>query len=82
MENMNLKEQYSVRLENILKKYDLDGGFLNSTYQKGIETENFTSCYIDDRIKNAKKLRKELAILLDSYFEDFPNAKEPLYSYK
>jgi len=72
---MNLKEQYAARLEEIFKKYDLDGGMIHSAYERGIQTENFSSCYIDSRVKNSKKISTELAILLDYYFQDFPNAK-------
>ena len=76
------KEEYLERLNAIMEKFDLDGGFLHSTYERGINTENLTPCYVDARVKNSRKLGKELAILLDDYFEEFPEAKRPLYSYK
>lgn len=79
---MVIKEGYSERLSAVFKKFDLMGGLLHSAYQTGIETENFNCCYVDDRIQNGKKIRKDLSGILDDYFKDFPNATKPLYSYK
>lgn len=76
------KERYINRLNEIMTKYKLDGGFLHSTYHEGFETGNFESCYIDDRIKNGSKAKKEIAILLDEYFSEYTEVKKPLYSYK
>lgn len=79
---MENKEKYINRLNDIMTRNKLDGGFLHSTYERGITTGNFTPCYVDSRVKNSSKVRRELAGLLDDYFADFPEAKKPLYSYK
>ena len=38
----------------------MSGSILEKTYIDGIKNSNFTCCYVDGRIKNSKKLRKEL----------------------
>jgi len=77
-----MKNKYLEWLNTIMVKYNIEGGLLHSTYAKGIETNDFNCCYIDDRVKNGNKIRKELADLLDTYFEEFPEAIKPLYNYK
>jgi phosphomannomutase len=76
------KDYYHKELDNIMKRYNLDGTFLHSTYDKAIDEEDFNCCYIDIRVKNSNKVRKELAVMLDDYFNDYQTAKLPLYSYK
>lgn len=76
------KEKYINRLNEVMSKYKLDGGFLHMTYSQGIQNENLTPCYIDSRVKNGSKVKKELAGLIDDYLTEFPTSKKPLYSYK
>lgn len=74
------KQSFLVWLDSIMKKYSLEGGFLHATYRSGIENENLEACYVDDRVKKARQLRKELRLLVNEYLEDHPNAIKPLYS--
>lgn len=70
-------------LSNIMNKYGLEDSFLHSKYRAGILKSDLTPCYIDDRVsvKGKRQFKKEISELLDTYFEEFPQAKKPLYNY-
>lgn len=74
------KEQYIDLLEKIFFKYDMSGSLLEKTYTDGIRNNDLTCCYVDGRIKNNKKLRKELKEVTEDFLKDYPEAIRPLYS--
>lgn len=73
------KEQYINLVEKIFFKYNMSGSILEKTYIDGIKNSNFTCCYVDGRIKNSKKLRKELNKVMIEYLQDYPETIKPLY---
>jgi aspartyl/asparaginyl-tRNA synthetase len=78
---MMAKEQYINLLERIFYKYNLSDSFLEATYKDAIKSNDLTCCYVDSRIKNSKKLRKELDEIVKNFLKDYPEAIRPLYSY-
>lgn len=74
------KDYYIDRLEKIFFKYGLEGSLLEKNYTDGIRNNDLTCCYIDGRIKNSSKLRKELKSVLEQFLTDFPKAKRPFYT--
>jgi hypothetical protein len=75
------KNEYVEKIKNIFGKYRLSGSLLECSYIEGANTEDFTICYVDSRIKNSDKIKKELHNVLDNYFNDYPTATQPLYAY-
>ena len=74
------KEQYIDLLEKIFFKYNMSGSLLEKAYTDGIKNNDLTCCYVDGRIKNSKKLRKELKEVTEEFLKDYPEAIRPLYS--
>ena len=81
---MNNKEFYKDWLNEVLTRYGMNGGLIHSTYERAIESGDFNACYIDDRvtIKGKRQFKKDMAAILDSYFNEYPDSRKPLYSYK
>lgn len=77
---MMVKEQYIEWIEKVFYKYNLSGSLLEKTYTDGVKNNDLTCCYVDGRIKNSKKLRKELNEIVEKFLEDYPEATKPLYS--
>lgn len=73
------KEQYIELLEKIFFKYNMSGSLLEKTYTDGFKSNDLTCCYVDGRIKNSKKIRKELEKVLEDFLLDYPESKKPLY---
>lgn len=73
------KEHYINLAEKIFFKYDLPGSLLEKTYTDAIRNDDLTCCYVDPRIKNSSKLRKELAEILQDFLNDYPDAIKPQY---
>lgn len=73
------KEQYIDLLEKIFFKYNMSGSLLEKTYIDGIKSNDLTCCYVDGRIKNSKKLRKNLNEIITEFLKDYPETNKPMY---
>ena len=74
------KEYYIDLLEKIFFKYNLSGSLLEKTYTDGIKDNDLTCCYVDGRVKDSNKLRKELNKVTGDFLKDYPETIRPLYS--
>ena len=66
-------------VEKIFFKYNMSGSLLEKTYIEGIKSNDLTCCYVDGRIKNSKKLRKNLNELITEFLKDYPETNKPMY---
>jgi len=73
-----MKTLYKKRLASIFEQVGRENCFVQSIFEKAIETENFYSCYID---KQTRKIEKYLLELVNDYLEDFPKSVKPVYKH-
>lgn len=73
------KEQYINMVEKIFFKYNMSGSLLEKTYINGIKNSDLTCCYVDGRIKNSKRLRKNLNEVIRGFLQEYPETIKPLY---